>query len=100
MTIDSRLIVAGMASGAARALVECPLEVAKIRRQIGETWKFSGLYKGLSANMARNIPLLSTFFVFLEFSKSFDINPTYRPFVTGAVCSTLAWTIVFPFDGN
>jgi solute carrier family 25 carnitine/acylcarnitine transporter 20/29 len=60
-----------MASGAARAIVECPLEVAKIRRQIGESWKFSGLYKGLSANMARNVPLLSTFFVFIEISKRY-----------------------------
>ena len=68
-TVNTNIILAGMASGAARAGVECPLEVAKIRRQIGESWKFSGLYKGLSANMARNVPLLSTFFIFIEMSK-------------------------------
>jgi solute carrier family 25 carnitine/acylcarnitine transporter 20/29 len=72
-----------MASGAARAIVECPLEVAKIRRQIGETWKFLGLYKGLGVNMARNIPLLSFFFIFLEISKNYDMPSNLRPFISG-----------------
>jgi solute carrier family 25 carnitine/acylcarnitine transporter 20/29 len=87
-----------MASGAARAIVECPLEVAKIRRQIGETWKFLGLYKGLGVNMARNIPLLSFFFIFLEISKNYDMPSNLRPFISGSICSTLAWTLIWPFD--
>jgi hypothetical protein len=73
-------------------------QVAKIRRQIGESWKFKGLFKGLSVNLYRNVPLLSSFFVFVEISKRFDIEPSWRPFVTGSVCATMAWTLVWPFD--
>jgi hypothetical protein len=58
-------------------------QVAKIRRQIGETWRFRGLYTGLGVNMARNIPLLASFFVFVEWSKKIDISPSWRPFLTG-----------------
>jgi hypothetical protein len=83
LTVDSRVYLAGMVSGAARAVVECPLEVAKIRRQVGESWSFTGLYRGLGANMARNIPLLSSFFVFIEISKRVDVPAEWRPFLTG-----------------
>jgi len=100
--MDARIYAAGMASGAARALIECPLDVAKIRRQIGESWKLTGLYKGLTANMARNIPLLSSFFIFLEISKGyqipFNLGESWRPLLTGSICSTMAWTLVWPFD--
>jgi len=96
--IDYKIYIAGMVSGFGRALVECPLEVAKIRRQIGETWQFKGLFKGLGVNIARNVPLLATFFIFLDISKKFDIPQAYRPLITGSICSTLAWTLVWPFD--
>lgn len=48
--------------------------------------------------------------MFLEISKRIDIPPAWRPFLSGrytkenecfkilSICSTLAWTIVFPLD--
>lgn len=96
--IDSRIYLAGICSGIARAVIECPLEVAKIRRQVGESWRFRGLFKGFGANLTRNVPLLTLFFAFVDLSKRIDISAQWRPFITGSVCSTLAWTVVWPFD--
>jgi solute carrier family 25 carnitine/acylcarnitine transporter 20/29 len=92
------IYLAGICSGIARAVIECPLEVAKIRRQVGESWRFGGLFKGFGANLTRNVPLLTLFFAFVDLSKRIDISAQWRPFITGSVCSTLAWTVVWPFD--
>jgi solute carrier family 25 carnitine/acylcarnitine transporter 20/29 len=36
--IEIRVICGGMMAGTMRALIETPLEYAKIKRQTGETW--------------------------------------------------------------
>eukprot|EP01116_Phalansterium_solitarium_P014396 TRINITY_DN32035_c0_g1_i1.p1 TRINITY_DN32035_c0_g1~~TRINITY_DN32035_c0_g1_i1.p1 ORF type:complete len:267 (+),score=70.43 TRINITY_DN32035_c0_g1_i1:163-963(+) len=96
--IDSKIILSGIFSGFSRTVVECPVEVAKIRRQLGESWRFAGLYKGFAANAARNVPLLTLFFIFVDISKRFDIPSDWRPLLTGSFCSTAAWTLVWPVD--
>eukprot|EP01117_Protostelium_nocturnum_P002220 TRINITY_DN1285_c1_g1_i1.p1 TRINITY_DN1285_c1_g1~~TRINITY_DN1285_c1_g1_i1.p1 ORF type:complete len:297 (-),score=70.28 TRINITY_DN1285_c1_g1_i1:224-1114(-) len=96
--INTNLLIAGMCSGAGRAIVECPLDLAKIRRQVGSTWTFRGIYKGLGVSMLRNMPLLTAFFIFLEYSKRVDMPSQWRPLLSGGICSTMAWTLVWPFD--
>ncbi|PRP88182.1 hypothetical protein PROFUN_04005 [Planoprotostelium fungivorum] len=96
--VNTNLILAGMAGGAGRSVIESPLDLAKIRRQIGQSWKFRECLHGMNASLARNVPLLTFFFLFIEISKGIDISPQWRPFLTGSICSTLAWTIIWPFD--
>lgn len=42
--LELRVIGGGMMSGTLRALVETPLEYAKIKRQTGETWRIRDTY--------------------------------------------------------
>ena len=47
--------VAGASGGLLRSLLECPLEVAKVRRQVGTPWQMSAAYQGLPITAARNV---------------------------------------------
>jgi solute carrier family 25 carnitine/acylcarnitine transporter 20/29 len=42
--LEVRVVCGGMMSGSIRALVETPLEYAKIKRQTGENWKLRDTY--------------------------------------------------------
>jgi len=41
MGIEWRTLCAGFAGGSARALIECPFEYAKVKRQTGQKWQFN-----------------------------------------------------------
>ncbi|KAK3698276.1 hypothetical protein QZH41_009505, partial [Actinostola sp. cb2023] len=43
--IQIRVVVAGAFASTVRAIIETPLELAKVRRQTGQSWQFKGLYR-------------------------------------------------------
>jgi solute carrier family 25 carnitine/acylcarnitine transporter 20/29 len=94
--------VAGSTGGMLRSLLECPLEVVKVRRQVGLQWRWSGLYQGLPVTTARNTSVIGLFWGILEASRhwreSLTDSPTLRSFLAGGGCSTVAWLVVFPLD--
>jgi solute carrier family 25 carnitine/acylcarnitine transporter 20/29 len=96
--IDVRILLGGCAGGIARGLIECPFDVAKTTRQTGTSWRLRELTRGLGANIARNAPLLTFFFIFADQVKHFNIPQSLRGFVTGSVCATMAWLLIFPLD--
>src|SRR3989338_8230712 len=96
----------------------------KVRFQTEQPWKFTELYRGFTATLLRNMFLLGSFFVFVDFftqeyrnlqvrqhlksltteeereqsrGQYFDFKKL-SPFFTGGVCATLAWWLVFPLD--
>lgn len=44
--LELRTAVAGWLSGSFRAVLECPFEYIKVRRQTGQNWQFSQIYSG------------------------------------------------------
>jgi hypothetical protein len=42
--LEVRVICGGMIAGTMRALIETPLEYAKIKRQTGDTWHFKDTF--------------------------------------------------------
>ena len=51
--------MAGFCGSTARAIIECPLELAKIRRQTGQSYEFKGIYK-VKLQVVRNAIHVST----------------------------------------
>ncbi|KAG2386651.1 hypothetical protein C9374_002395 [Naegleria lovaniensis] len=122
--LHPEMFVAGCFGGAARAIVETPVEYLKVRRQTDQPWKLLEVYRGFTATLLRNMFLLGTFFVFVDFFTQEYRNLQVRqqlaslksdeereqakgshfefkklsPFFTGGVCATLAWWLVFPLD--
>ena len=44
--LEPRVLIGGIISGTCRAIIECPFEYTKVRRQVGLSWEFKHLYNG------------------------------------------------------
>lgn len=100
--LETRVILGGMVSGTCRALVETPLEYAKIKRQTGESWRFKDTFTGLKITWIRAIFLLPSYFIFLDsFRRRFDgffRSNLLGPFFVSGCASVMSWWIVWPLE--
>ena len=64
--IQLRTLTGGIAAGIFRAIVECPFEYSKVRRQTNQSWQYSEVYKGFSVILMRNVGLLGSFICMLD----------------------------------
>ncbi|XP_023218089.1 mitochondrial ornithine transporter 1-like isoform X2 [Centruroides sculpturatus] len=100
--LQIRVIAGGLMAGATRAIIECPLEYAKIKRQVGHTWTFRKIYTGFGITLTRNFGLLTSFFIFIDsgrrhFSEQFQ-RPILGPFLVCGIAATMAWWTVWPLE--
>jgi solute carrier family 25 carnitine/acylcarnitine transporter 20/29 len=117
-TLDSNILVAGIAGGFGRAVVEIPTDFLKIRRQVQRDLKTKmdfatirkSLFDGSSITFARNTVLFSSFIIYIDLSKQLvaaglvpsilcnDDSSGLTPFAKGAICANLAWITSWPMD--
>ena len=117
-TLDSNVVLAGVAGGMGRAVVEIPTDFLKIRRQVqsdlGNRIQFDVIRKSLMdgslVTFARNTVLFTSFIVYVDLSKqacAAGLIPSLlcnndssglSPFAKGAICSNLAWLSCWPMD--
>ncbi|GBG29327.1 Mitochondrial carrier protein [Hondaea fermentalgiana] len=95
---DVQVAVAGLCGGIGRGLIEQPFDFIKIRRQVDQPWKFSEVFKGSSVTMMRNAGLFCGFVTYIDFSKQLFPDGQLGSFLTGAICSNLAWVTIWPLD--
>lgn len=95
--LDPQVIIAGFAGGIGRGMIEAPFEFIKTRLQVDHAWKFREVFSGSGATLFRNSFLFSSFVVYVDLSKQL-IPGGLGPFLTGAVCSNLAWCTIWPID--
>ena len=100
--LQPRVILAGVCASTARAIVETPLEYAKVRRQTGQTWQLKSLYTGFGVTWTRTIGLMTTYFILLDSQRrnfpSLFSAPIIGPFLASGISATLAWWIVWPLE--
>ena len=111
-SLPPSVIVGGVAAGTARTLVETPFELAKVRFQTGggvraatgllSLGQVAELYTGATATWARGTVMLTSFFVFCDYSERAAPQLMARPllggFLKGGVCATIAWAIAWPLE--
>ncbi|CAJ1953684.1 unnamed protein product [Cylindrotheca closterium] len=107
---DWQIVVAGIAGGIGRGIVETPTDFFKTRRQVEKEWTLRHVLDGTGVTLARNVSLFSCFVVYLDISKqacqagyvpSFLMQPSgdgLSPFAKGAICANLAWLTIWPLD--
>lgn len=100
--LQIRVIAGGFMAGFIRSIIECPLEYAKIKRQVGHTWAFRNIYTGLGITLTRNFGLLTSFFIFIDsgrrhFNDQFQ-RPILGPFLVCGIAATMAWWVVWPLE--
>ncbi len=64
--LQPRVIAAGFIASTVRAAIETPVEVAKIRRQTGQTYNWKCLFQGLGITWARTSGLMMTYFIIVD----------------------------------
>mmetsp|Transcript_62852 Transcript_62852/g.123478 ORF Transcript_62852/g.123478 Transcript_62852/m.123478 type:complete len:306 (-) Transcript_62852:65-982(-) len=113
--LSPSILVGGLAAGTARAAVETPFELAKVRTQTGGSFRVASqggavlslgqlreLYTGATATWARGTVMLTSFFVLCDYSgKAFPdlfAQPLLGGFLKGGVCATLAWGVAWPLE--
>ena len=102
--LQLRVLVAGAAATTARALLEAPLEVLKLRRQLAVAaprLTLQELYVGLGLTWARLYIALGGFFVAVDHVDRHHPQLFLQPggsFVKGAVCATACWWLAWPLE--
>ena len=125
-TIDTNVVLAGIAGGMGRALVEIPTDLLKIRTQVSNLqsqkgggggklpplggFRWTNLLDGSAVTFARNTVLFASFIVYVDLSKQAcqagyvpsivctPNNEALTPFFKGAICANLAWLTCWPVD--
>ncbi len=94
-----QVILAGLAGGIGRGLVESPFEFYKVRLQLRqENFRLSEVYQGASVTIFRNAFLFASFAIYLDCANVFLPVLSQYAFVKGAMCANLAWLSVWPVD--
>jgi phosphotransferase system glucose/maltose/N-acetylglucosamine-specific IIC component len=96
--LDYQVVCAGFLGGIGRGLVEGPFEYIKVRRQVHAEWKLSEIFSGSGATIFRNSFLFSAFMIYVDISKQLLPDGGLGPFLTGALCSNMAWLTIWPLD--
>ena len=108
---DYKVLLAGMAGGIGRGLVEAPTDFLKVRRQVeNKGWTLRSMADGAGVTLFRNTFLYSAFVIYMDLSKQACAagwvpaalmngdGTQLTPFAKGAVCANLAWLTVWPGD--
>jgi len=88
--------------GSIRSLVETPLEYAKTKRQLGETWMLKNTFTGMKITWMRACVLMPTYFIWLDsFRRHFDSffrSNLMGPFLASGFASVFAWWVCWPLE--
>lgn len=100
--LQFRVIIAAIVASTARTFIETPLELIKVRKQLGQKWKIKELMNGFMVTWLRTLGLMVTFFILVDYSERkipqvLDV-PILGPFFKGGICATLAWWLIWPFE--
>lgn len=104
---SAQVVLAGIAGGLGRGLVEIPTDFLKTRRQVERGWTMSHLMDGTAITLLRNTVLYAGFMVYIDISKHAcragyvpsvlmtEDQTGLTPFAKGAICANLAWLTVW-----
>jgi len=98
--LEIRVIFGGIISGTSRALIECPFEFMKVRRQIGLSWEIKSLYHGFQPTWFKAMGLMTTYFILLDnFRRKTNVfKSKVKLFFVNGFCASFGFLVVWPFE--
>lgn len=100
--LQIRVLVGGLAASTVRAIIETPLEYAKVRRQTQQNWRFRHLYNGFGVTWCRTVGLMCTYFILVDSMRRHypDVfaSAVLGPFLVSGAAATFAWWVVWPLE--
>ncbi len=98
--LEPRTILAGIAAGTGRAIIECPFEYSKVQRQTGQVWKMDKVYQGFNVVWIRACGMLTTYFVMVDtFRRNTNAyKHPYGIFFMNGLCAMIGFIAIWPFE--
>eukprot|EP00927_Polykrikos_kofoidii_P067509 TRINITY_DN62997_c0_g1_i1.p1 TRINITY_DN62997_c0_g1~~TRINITY_DN62997_c0_g1_i1.p1 ORF type:complete len:303 (-),score=44.34 TRINITY_DN62997_c0_g1_i1:73-930(-) len=95
-------VVAGVCGASSRAVIESPIEYAKVKRQTGQTWQVREAYQGFSMQLPRTTGIMTVIFCSVDSVRRWSdgkalSNPTGQ-FLTWGGCSAFGFWINWPLE--
>lgn len=99
------VLIGSLCAGTLRALIECPVEVCKIRSQLNlspTTFILRDAYHGFFSMWIRSTGLLTTALIGFDYAIRLYPETMGKPvtgdFLKGSVIATLAWFVIWPSE--
>ncbi|KAJ3202528.1 hypothetical protein HK099_001814, partial [Clydaea vesicula] len=99
--LQNRVVLAGFAASTARALIECPIEYAKVCRQTGQNWNFNQIFKGFHWQWVRTSGVMVWYFCAIDSIRRNHPEVFSSPsgqFLASSTVATLGFWIVWPTE--
>ena len=98
--LQYRIVLAGICSGTARSLIECPFEYSKVQGQVGQKWKISSLFQGFKLLWLRTTGIMTTYFILVDFFRrnTNAYKSKYGLFFMNGLCATFAFSVIWPLE--
>ena len=98
--IEYRTFYAGWLSGSFRAILECPFEYAKVRRQTGQSWEFSKVYKGFVNVYSRSVGIMADYFMQIDSLKRHTkiMKTKFGQFIASGASAMFCDWVIWPFE--
>jgi len=98
--LEVRVVISSISAATSRAVVECPFEYVKVKRQIGESWLFKDVYKGFGLVWARDVPLFIVALGLIDSMKRHTkLMDSYAGIFAGTgLCASVAWASIWPLE--
>jgi solute carrier family 25 carnitine/acylcarnitine transporter 20/29 len=98
--IELRILLGAFTSATCRAIIECPFEFVKVRRQTGQEWKLADGYTGFQVLYMRTLGLMTSYFIIIDsFRRHTTIfNHKVGQFLAGGTAAMIAFWVVWPIE--
>lgn len=95
-------VVSGFCGASARAVIEQPIEYAKVKRQTGQTWRVMEAYQGFGVQLPRTAGLMTFIFVEVDYVRRWSggeiLKKPLGQFCCWGCCSMFAFWIIWPLE--
>jgi solute carrier family 25 carnitine/acylcarnitine transporter 20/29 len=100
MGLELRILCSGLASGTARAFIECPFEYSKVKGQTNQKWNLKDVYKGFSPLWIRSTGLMTSYFCLVDFFRrnTNAYEHDYGLFFMNGLCAAMGFALFWPFE--
>lgn len=95
-------VLAGACGASARAVIESPIEYAKVKRQTGQVWRVSEAYQGFFMQYPRTVGMMTFIFCSVDSVRRWTGGEALRrphlQFLTWGGVSVLGFWVIWPLE--
>lgn len=95
-------VLAGISGSSARAVIESPIEYAKVKRQTGQSWHFNEVYQGFFMQLPRTVGMMTCIFCGVGSVRRWTDGEALKhpqwQFLTWGGVSMLSFWVIWPLE--